>query len=338
VVLGRLERIADAGDLDAIDPIKGAVEMLRIGALDLVHLAVAQRQVEIGAALAVGHPARVGHDDPAPVGIFQIVYRHILEAVGGGIDAGRAEKNLPRHDFVDYLFLQLKRRLLTLDVDEERPQLVIGARQDLVVPEECDQSDRRRPAEHRHEDAAHTDAARLHGRDFVVGGEMAERVQHRDQHGHRQRHRDDEGDRQGEHFDDDAPGQPLADEVAELFRDLIDEHRERECRERVEERGNVLPQDVTAQDAHGWSRHYIRNPKYLQGMRRLAQLVVLALTLVVPRVHAQAPVYTFGVPRLDRKSTRLNSSHDQISYAVFCLKKKTSQTRNKYICASANFP
>src|SRR2546430_3642922 len=28
--------------------------------------------------------------------------------------------------------------------------------------------------------------------------------------------------------------------------------------------------------------------------------------------------------RLDRKSTRLNSSHSQISYAVFCLKKKTN--------------
>src|SRR5206468_7121692 len=27
---------------------------------------------------------------------------------------------------------------------------------------------------------------------------------------------------------------------------------------------------------------------------------------------------------VDRKSTRLNSSHDQISYAVFCLKKKTN--------------
>src|SRR2546430_3826231 len=27
--------------------------------------------------------------------------------------------------------------------------------------------------------------------------------------------------------------------------------------------------------------------------------------------------------RTDRKSTRLNSSHSQISYAVFCLKKKT---------------
>src|SRR5438876_4647216 len=30
--------------------------------------------------------------------------------------------------------------------------------------------------------------------------------------------------------------------------------------------------------------------------------------------------------RLDRKSTRLNSSHPSISYAVFCLKKKTATT------------
>src|SRR2546421_9509050 len=38
----------------------------------------------------------------------------------------------------------------------------------------------------------------------------------------------------------------------------------------------------------------------------------------------------------DRKSTRLNSSHDQISYAVFCLKKKehTSelQSRSDLVC------
>src|SRR2546430_8673770 len=32
-----------------------------------------------------------------------------------------------------------------------------------------------------------------------------------------------------------------------------------------------------------------------------------------------------GGPGLDRKSTRLNSSHSQISYAVFCLKKKNTQ-------------
>src|SRR2546421_8631251 len=32
--------------------------------------------------------------------------------------------------------------------------------------------------------------------------------------------------------------------------------------------------------------------------------------------------YSGQAVHLDRKSTRLNSSHDQISYAVFCLKKK----------------
>src|SRR2546430_10101625 len=36
------------------------------------------------------------------------------------------------------------------------------------------------------------------------------------------------------------------------------------------------------------------------------------------RAFAGAPV--------DRKSTRLNSSHSQISYAVFCLKKKNSNS------------
>src|SRR3989442_7425608 len=33
-------------------------------------------------------------------------------------------------------------------------------------------------------------------------------------------------------------------------------------------------------------------------------------------------LYRFDPPCLDRKSTRLNSSHVRISYAVFCLKKK----------------
>src|SRR5438270_9821028 len=40
----------------------------------------------------------------------------------------------------------------------------------------------------------------------------------------------------------------------------------------------------------------------------------------------------FDLPRTtvkDRKSTRLNSSHSQISYAVFCLKKKTKIENNK---------
>src|SRR5206468_10814056 len=38
--------------------------------------------------------------------------------------------------------------------------------------------------------------------------------------------------------------------------------------------------------------------------------------------------------RRDRKSTRLNSSHDQISYAVFCLKKKKKIIRRQLVLAS----
>src|SRR5256885_13239397 len=48
----------------------------------------------------------------------------------------------------------------------------------------------------------------------------------------------------------------------------------------------------------------------------------------------QAAIRRFGIPREplqdlldgDRKSTRLNSSHLVISYAVFCLKKKKSNS------------
>src|SRR3712207_7123915 len=36
-------------------------------------------------------------------------------------------------------------------------------------------------------------------------------------------------------------------------------------------------------------------------------------------------------PAADRKSTRLNSSHANISYAVFCLKKKKNQQPNSII-------
>src|SRR2546430_7646396 len=36
----------------------------------------------------------------------------------------------------------------------------------------------------------------------------------------------------------------------------------------------------------------------------------------------------------DRKSTRLNSSHSQISYAVFCLKKKKTNTSSAFHASS----
>src|SRR5256886_6766367 len=41
-----------------------------------------------------------------------------------------------------------------------------------------------------------------------------------------------------------------------------------------------------------------------------------------------------AMSRRDRKSTRLNSSHSQISYAVFCLKKKKKSTNSPSLSLS----
>src|SRR3712207_7723863 len=63
---------------------------------------------------------------------------------------------------------------------------------------------------------------------------------------------------------------------------------------------------------------------------------VVALELAVELVGAPAGVAEVGAGaphrgvdgREDRKSTRLNSSHANISYAVFCLKKKKHKPSN----------
>src|SRR2546430_5034474 len=50
-----------------------------------------------------------------------------------------------------------------------------------------------------------------------------------------------------------------------------------------------------------------------------------SVTFQVKIGQAEVVLYVEGIwaeTRKDRKSTRLNSSHSQISYAVFCLKKK----------------
>src|SRR5690606_40877940 len=65
-----------------------------------------------------------------------------------------------------------------------------------------------------------------------------------------------------------------------------------------------------------------------QPARRVGELVLLAAPALFRRAglvvdqHGHAG----GGPQLDRKSTRLNSSHVKISYAVFCLKKKKATT------------
>src|SRR5947207_13308590 len=61
-------------------------------------------------------------------------------------------------------------------------------------------------------------------------------------------------------------------------------------------------------------------------IRREELVVAKALAVFLPSVTVAYAVY-FAYA-LDRKSTRLNSSHTVISYAVFCLKKKIQLLSN----------
>src|SRR5690625_6631890 len=68
--------------------------------------------------------------------------------------------------------------------------------------------------------------------------------------------------------------------------------------------------------------------RLLRDHARLVELGVQELHVIVNRVGAPVPggrIRDLIVSRIDRKSTRLNSSHVAISYAVFCLKKKTKK-------------
>src|SRR3712207_7829107 len=56
--------------------------------------------------------------------------------------------------------------------------------------------------------------------------------------------------------------------------------------------------------------------------RFLVEALVHQVNASPRRVHLLAEEHVGRAGRQDRKSTRLNSSHANISYAVFCLKKK----------------
>src|SRR3712207_7262990 len=60
--------------------------------------------------------------------------------------------------------------------------------------------------------------------------------------------------------------------------------------------------------------------RFVQRMREGTQLLFANLTRAADLVHSFKQVAADQAR--DRKSTRLNSSHANISYAVFCLKKK----------------
>src|SRR2546430_6995107 len=67
--------------------------------------------------------------------------------------------------------------------------------------------------------------------------------------------------------------------------------------------------------------------KFERGCLRLDEIQTNAvhghtIRLSIDRRQKSANVHVAPCAQEDRKSTRLNSSHSQISYAVFCLKKK----------------
>src|SRR5688572_32819467 len=72
-------------------------------------------------------------------------------------------------------------------------------------------------------------------------------------------------------------------------------------------------------------------PRFPTSRRTDVKKTLLLLAVLATPAFAQQSTLDAGVAR-DRKSTRLNSSHSQISYAVFCLKKKKQEQVLKVIC------
>src|SRR5699024_12367973 len=81
---------------------------------------------------------------------------------------------------------------------------------------------------------------------------------------------------------------------------------------------------LSLHDALPISKLWISDYGYEQALRAALQpgvrVAIAGGGLLAPELATSAK--TLGA---DRKSTRLNSSHVSISYAVFCLKKKTRQ-------------
>src|SRR5947208_11677495 len=76
---------------------------------------------------------------------------------------------------------------------------------------------------------------------------------------------------------------------------------------------------------------------YAGGSISVVVLVALFVTLIPTTIGALlSAIGIAGMDRLDRKSTRLNSSHQIISYAVFCLKKKNTHSVQDFWHARRN--
>src|SRR5688572_32528065 len=95
-------------------------------------------------------------------------------------------------------------------------------------------------------------------------------------------------------------------------------------------RSTLFPYTTLFRSVRGQRQYFVnphlfsRPPTAQHGFRRLLLLFFLL-------AHPADPIAIANEDdiRGDRKSTRLNSSHSQISYAVFCLKKKKKKNKIK---------
>src|SRR5690606_27721105 len=109
-----------------------------------------------------------------------------------------------------------------------------------------------------------------------------------------------------------------------FFKDLLDIYHA--YRENVAPNLSSLP--IQYADFAKWQKEniddYFLEKKAAYWKHKLTGLESLQLPTDKPRSLKQKTTGALSYFTIDRKSTRLNSSHVKISYAVFCLKKKNN--------------
>src|SRR2546427_1597461 len=89
-------------------------------------------------------------------------------------------------------------------------------------------------------------------------------------------------------------------------------------------RSTLFPYTTLFRSPKRRALHRVRQ-QHLLGEDQVRAVVVRKLVVVPHRDRVKGTGdLAVAAEDADRKSTRLNSSHSQISYAVFCLKKKTT--------------
>src|SRR4051794_30761117 len=143
-------------------------------------------------------------------------------------------------------------------------------------------------------------------------------------------------------------GEPVWTIEPVYVRDFLKEHQIRIPNTETPEQAIALVRDHVAKDADGIK---LFTGSY-QGGGKVAVLPLATATAAIQEAHRHhmtvfahpqnldgvtvaiesgVDVLAHTVPQ-DRKSTRLNSSHPSISYAVFCLKKKKTTANTALLC------